>query len=234
MPAMAAMTSDLRQRVLGDFGNVELRQKYLATRLPEWAAADLRHAHARLLLARLLRGTLGLTAVGAAGGLVGTLWLGPAAAVPVAVAAGSILCGAASFALLGAAGCVVLGEVVGEERPRWQGRGAPAVLGRFIDSLSEAGCGAIWGAICGLAMGLLAAGADALTGLQAQGAILTGAGGGLLLAMIFGVILVSSARKPAGRLARWWADLGPLPVSAYLATRNIARQRYLRRTLPAV
>ena len=229
MPALAPMSLDLRQRLLHDSGNVELRQKYLATRPPAWIDADRRHAHGRLLLARLLRGTLGLTVVGAVGGEVGVQWLGTAAAVPVATAVGSILSSAASFALLGALGCVVLPEVVGEEKTRRQGRGTTVVLAQFLDSLAEAGCGGIWGALCVLAIGLLAGVADGVLELQSHGPSALGAVGGMLLGVVFGAIVLRGASRQPGRLAHWWAELGPLPVTAYLFSRRAAQRRYLRK-----
>src|SRR5262249_51270008 len=64
-------THDLREQLLADLHNRELRQKYLATRTPEWIKADGRLAHERLLIIRLVRGLIGLTVVGAIGGAIG-------------------------------------------------------------------------------------------------------------------------------------------------------------------
>lgn len=228
---------DLRERLLGQLRNLELRTKYLATRTPEWASADLRLAGARLLVARAIRGILGLALVGAVGGALGDLLLTPAAkasgggAWPVVVGLGSVLSGALSFAVLGALGYVVLPEVVGEEWESRHGQGFAGVLDRVWEPLCDALCGGVWGALCGLCIGALSWVADASVGLPPFGSldrVIAGASGGVLLGSLFGVLLAVAGKQDSAR-ARCWAQLGPLPVPAYFFFLQAARTRYLRK-----
>jgi hypothetical protein len=230
--------SDLRQRLLGEMSNVELRQKYLATRTPDWTTADLHMAEARLLLVRLLRGAVGFGLVGALGGVIGSLLAGPntsgpSRAFPLLIALGSAVSGGISFAVLASMGFVVLGEVVGEEKEHRFGRGVRAVLGEFVDRMAEIGCGLIWGAICGLCIGLLAWLADALFDFPHRG-ILDSAGigaiGGMMLAVLFALlVLTAEPTRLARNRAEAWGALGPLPATAYFVSRLSARRRYLRK-----
>jgi hypothetical protein len=230
---------DLRTRLLRAMSNIELRQKYLATRTPAWAGADLERAAGCLLAVRLLRGVVGLALVGAAGGAIGSLLLSSPAngkagsALPVVVGIGSALSGALSFALLGALGFVVLAEVVGEEKPRRYGGGVSAILVQMTEIWAETACGAIWGAICGLFIGLIVWLLDVTLGLPHVGAldnILAGVLGGLLLATIFGACILTAPRtKKASWMAQHWADLGPLPITTYFASCRAARFHYLHK-----
>ncbi len=225
---------DLRQRLLGALDNIELRQKYLATRLPEWLHADRQRAADGLLFARILRGILGFTLLGGVGGALGDLAVSqPGTALPVVVALGCAVAGAVSFAILAVLGFVVLPEIVGEERKIRHGHGLPATLGRIADILAEAGCGAIWGGMCGLLLGALTWLADAAVGLPHDltfAAAFAGAIGGLLLALLGAFFLIVVVRgQPPNHTACQWADLGPLPLLAFLGSRTAARRRFLHK-----
>jgi len=228
---------DLRERLLNQPRNLELRTKYLATRTPAWALADLRLAGERLLAARMVRGILGLAMLGAAGGALGDLLLmtstqgSGGSAWPVVVGVGSALSGALSFAVLGALGCIVLPEVVGEEWETQHGQGFAGFLSRVREPLGDALCGAVWGALCGLFIGALSWPAGTLLGLPQFGAfdrVIAGASGGMLLGASFALV-VAVAGKKDGAQARRWARLGPLPAHAYFFFLQAARKRYLRR-----
>jgi hypothetical protein len=231
--------ADLRERLLGNLPNVELRQKYLATRTPRWTQADLRLANERLLAARVVRGLIGFAVVGAVGGAIGDMLFArtvpatTAVATPVLVGAGSVVSGAVSFGLLGAFGQVVVSEIVGEEWESAYGRGVPALFARFGERIMEILCGATWGAICGLLIGALAWAADAALGLPRVGAldrVLAGAVGGVLLGLVFSVLVIGAVgRREPGAAARRWAALGPLPMVAYFFSVPMARQHYLRK-----
>jgi hypothetical protein len=229
---------DLRRRLLGEMTNIELRQKYLATRTPDWAASDLHLARERLLRARLLRGVAGLALVGAAGGLLASVFVTLTAnetrgALLLLIALGSAATGGISFAVLAAMGFVVLGEVVGEETERPRGRGVSAVLSEFVEKMAETGCGLLWGVICGLLIGLLAWLADFLLDLPHQTILeIAGIGaiGGMMLAILFAWLVLMSEPTPLGRhRAAAWAALGPLPATTYFLSRLRARRRYLRK-----
>jgi hypothetical protein len=225
---------DLRQRLLGEMRNIELRQKYVATRTSEWAAADLRLAQERLLAVRMVRGVIGFALVGAAGGAIGDLILAKTAAtrgagaLPLLVALGSAASGAVSFALLAAMGHVVVGEIVGEDKPCGRGGyGVWAIVGPIFDVGGEVMCGAIWGTICGLLIGVLSWVADAALGPFAT--VTAGAMGGALLGAIFCVLIAVVGMKRPSPKALEWAALGPLPVHAYLLSFRSARWRYLKK-----
>lgn len=236
-PATAFPSSagpDLRTRLLHQPRNLELRTKYLATRTPDWALADLHLAGERLLAARALRGLLGLALVGAAGGALGELLASSASdgAWPVVVGLGSALGGALSFAVLGLWGCIVLPELVGEEWVTPHGQGFAGFLSRVREPLGDALCGGVWGALCGLFIGALSWPAGVLLSLPRFGdldAVIAGAGGGMLLGGIFAVVLALVGKKD-GVEARLWAQLGPLPAPVYFFRLQDARQRYLGKT----
>lgn len=218
--------------------NVELRQKYLATRTPDWKLADLRMAEGRLLAARLVRGAIGFALVGAVGGVLGHVLVGPtisepSRALPLMIALGSAISGGISFAVLASMGFVVLGEIVGEEKERPRGKGTGAVLGEFAEKMAEMGCGLVLGAICGLAIGLLAWLASGLFHLPHQGTLDSagdGAIGGMILAVLFGLlVMMVGPTRLARRRAKAWGSLGPLPTTAYFVSRLSARRRYLRK-----
>lgn len=229
--------ADLRERLLSDLRNVELRQKYLATRTAGWAALDLRSARERLVMARVIRGIIGLILVGMVGGWLGELLLPPRAAatgaraLPIVVGVGSVLCGGAVFALLGSIGCVVLPEVVGEERVSSHGSGAAAVFGQFMEAQMDATCGGVWGAVCGVFIGLLTLAVQLTIGLPQVGsvdAISAGAIGGGLLGIVFGTIVyLTDRRNGPSNNARAWANFGPLPLVAYLLSARWAGKFYL-------
>jgi hypothetical protein len=228
---------DLRERLLSQPRNLELRTKYLATRTPDWALADLRLAGEGLLAARMVRGILGLALVGAAGGALGD-WLlmnspqgNGGGAWPVVVGVGSALSGALSFAVLGALGYIVLPEVVGEEWETQHGPGFAGFLSRVREPLGDALCGAAWGALCGLFIGALSWPPGTLLSLPRFGEfdrVLAGASGGVLLGASFALVLAVAGKKDDAKASRW-TELGPLPFQAYFFFLQAARARYLRK-----
>jgi hypothetical protein len=233
---MESLRPNLRDRLLDQLNNVELRQKYLATRTPEWASLDRLRAWKGLLLARLTRGIAGFALLGAAGGGIADLVVGSSAApggtvMVAAVGLGSAVACSISFALLAAAGCVVLPELVGESKESRTGRGVRAQLGRVLDTLLEAGCGAMWGGICGLLIGVLAWVANGL--VQVAGAaplarIPAGAAGGAILAGLFAMFLFTGVgRQMTAAAAFRWGELGPVPLLAYGFSWRRAPQRCL-------
>jgi hypothetical protein len=226
--------TDLRQRLLGDLHNIELRQKYLATRTPEWTQADIGVATERLRIARLIRGFIGLAIVGGVGGAIGVALRSTTAngssdeTLPLLVALGSSISGSISFAALAALGCVVLPEIVGEDKLRRQGRGVGAFVGHVAEQIAETACGAIWGAVCGLLIGVFAwAPAIGLAGFGSS-SVIAGAIGGALLAVVFSLVILSVGPKAASAAAFRWAHLGPLPLLGYLLPFRMAHGRYLR------
>lgn len=238
-----ARPQSLRQRLLADMANSELRQKYLATRRPAWARADLAFARRRLLALEVAGRVLGLAALGGAGGLLGFVLcretipaVGPVA-TGFKAAVGAGLAAAVVFAVLGACGHVVFGEIVGDYRDRRRRkRGAWGPL--LLDGVVEFIGGAVWGAVCGMACGGGAALAQwtlALNGAAFLGMAAAGAGGGAAL----GLLLAGAALliRHLGGLGLGGADhaaLGPLPLLAYLHSPARARRRFLRRTRSTV
>ncbi|MBL8792558.1 MAG: hypothetical protein JNM56_01505 [Planctomycetia bacterium] len=228
VPVTIPAAPDLRQRLLREPGKRELRIKYLATRTAAWAEADLRFAGERLLLARAGRGLLGLALVGAAGGAIGD-WLfatSGSSAWPVVVGVGSALTAALSFAVLGALGCVVLPEVVGEEWESRHGTGFAGWFSRVQEPLCDALLGGVWGALCGLFIGVLSWPGGRLLGTVDP--ILAGASGGVLLGAVFAVVLAMRGKRD-GLNARHWACLGPLPVHVYWFSLRHAHRLYLHK-----
>jgi hypothetical protein len=222
--------ADLRHQLVADLHNVELRQKYLATRTAEWVQADIRVAGERLLMVRLIRGLIGLAAVGVAGGVIGDLIRGTTAtgttALPLLVAIGSSISGSISFAALAALGQVVLPEIVGEDKKPRSGHGVGAIVGHVAEQIAEIACGAIWGGVCGLLIGVFAWAPVLGFGHLGSAALpLAGAVGGAMLAIIFSIVIVSS--KTTSRVAFRWGFLGPLPVWAYALQFETAHARYL-------
>jgi hypothetical protein len=220
---------------LRDLPNVELRQKYLATRTPQWTQADIGLATERLRMARLVRGSIGMAIVGAIGGAIGVALRSTTAngssdeALPLLVALGSSVSGSISFAALAALGCVVLPEIVGEDKLRRPGRGVGAFMGQVAEQIAETACGAIWGAVCGLLIGVFAwAPAIGLAGFGSSSAVIAGAIGGALLAVVFSLVILSVGPKAASAAAFRWAHLGPLPLLGYLLPFRMAHGRYLR------
>jgi hypothetical protein len=226
--------TDLRQQLVADLDNVELRQKYLATRTPESAQADIRMATERLLTVRLVRGLIGLAAVGALGGVIAEMIRASSAretsaALPLLVAIGSSISGSISFAALAALGQVVVPELVGEDKRPRQGHGVGALVGHIAEQLAETACGAIWGAVCGLLIGVFAwAPVLGFAHLGSAALPLAGAVGGALLAIIFSIVIVSVGSKATSATAFRWGFLGPLPVWAYAMPFQTAHARYLR------
>jgi hypothetical protein len=232
--ANPAVTANIRQRLLGEMRNIELRQKYLGTRTSDWAAADLRMACERLLAARIVRGVMGLALVGATGAAIGDLivaWTAKnpgAVAVPVLVGMGSMISGAISFALLAAMGYVVMGELVGEFKPCRSGRGVRAMFGQVVEVSTESACGAIWGAICGLAIGALACIADLMPRIGTLDLVIVGAVSGAMLGFIFAVLLLAAADRNGGSSQTLvWAALGPLPFHTYFFSVSMAHRQFL-------
>jgi hypothetical protein len=225
--------ADLRQQLVADLRNVELRQKYLATRTPESAQADIRMATERLLTVRLVRGLIGLAAVGALGGVIAEMIRASSAretsaALPLLVAIGSSISGSISFAALAALGHVVFPELVGEDKKPRSGHGVGALVGHIAEQFAETACGAIWGAVCGLLIGVLAwVPAVGLASLGALAAVIAGAVGGAMLALIFSIVIVSFGSKATSATALRWGFLGPLPVWVYALPLETAHGRYL-------
>jgi hypothetical protein len=226
--------ADLRQQLVADPHNVELRQKYLATRTPESAHADIRMATERLLMFRLVRGLLGLAAVGAAGGLTAEMIRASTArestaALPLLVAIGSSISGCISFAVLAALGHVVLPELVGEDKRPRSGHGVGALVGFIVEQIAETACGAIWGAVCGLLIGVLAwAPLLGLANPNSFAVVIAGAIGGAMLAVILSIVIVSAGSKATSATAFRWGFLGPLPLWAYAMPFETAHGRYLK------
>lgn len=236
LPVLAG--PDLRERLLNQLGNIELRTKYLATRTPEWANTDLHLAHTRLMTVRMVKGIFGLALVGTAGGALGDLLLSAevkqngGGAWPVAVALGSALSGALSFAVLGALGIVVLPEVVGEEWESRHGSGLAGFFSRVQEPVVDGLFGGFWGGLCGLFIGGLTWGADITIGLPRFGMhdrVLAGATGGVLLGCIFGLLILALSGSQPGTRAQRWSLLGPLPLVAYGCSLAAVRKRYLRK-----
>src|SRR5271165_3506420 len=114
----------LRERLLGEMRNIELRQKYLATRGSALVHADLCFTRRRLLAIEVLRGALGLAMLAALGSAVGEWLLAGTVnasgrfAGAMKVGVGCALVAALTFAILGALGHVVFGDLVGDFRQR--------------------------------------------------------------------------------------------------------------------
>src|SRR5205823_1240932 len=128
------------------------------------------------------------------GGAIGDMMLAKSAhgtgnvALPPLVGLGSAISSCLSFAALAVMGIVVLGEIVGEEKEWRPGRGVGAIIGGALEKCAEAVCGGIWGAVCGLLIGVLVFAIDAFVGLPRSGpldTVFAGAMGGLVLAAVF-------------------------------------------------
>jgi hypothetical protein len=230
----------LRESLRRDPYNRELRLAYLARRSRPLVEADARLVSRRLALARAVKVVLGFPVFGAVGGLVswgvaahtGQAIHGPAG-LAIVLGTGSALLGAVSFLARAAAGPVPLEDLFvpyqDPDKPRETA--APAFLrflhwagAQVIDGIGAA----LWGAVCGLGVGLLGGIACGMAGAAvAEGPALGAAGtagGALLGAVLAGIVL---ARRDANPLLPLWLDLGPLPWRAYFLSVDAARKRFL-------
>jgi hypothetical protein len=229
-PVLRSDPEVLRAALLRDPHNRELRLAYLARRPPRLAEADFRAAALALALARAVKVVLGFTAFGllggvAAWGIVCASGQPPRGSVGVAVlvGTGSALLGAVSFAALAVVGPVALEDLfVPYQSGTDRARAARSALGRRFASagalLIDVVGGALWGAVCGVCVGVLGsvAGTDRLLG--------AGTVGGLLLGGVLAVgVLLQRRANP--RLPPW-VELGPLPWPAYWQTVAAARRTY--------
>ncbi len=146
----------------------------------------------RILAVELARGTLGMAGIGALGGALGNLLLahtvrssGPYAAAFQA-AFGSFIIAGATFAILGALGHVVFGDLVGDFRTA-AGRGDTSREDRIADAAVEFVGGATWGIVCGMLIGVLGGTAGSLLGLP-LGPVQSGTVGGALLGFVLEVL----------------------------------------------
>ncbi|MBY0522725.1 MAG: hypothetical protein K2R98_04980 [Gemmataceae bacterium] len=223
----ASEAERLRERLLGEMSNVELRQRYLAIRGSVERTQDLGHARRRLRVLQIVRGVLGLALVGFTGSMVGEWMLGATVrasggfAIAVKVGTGSALVAATVFAVLGALGHVVFADVIGDFHER---RRMPFRWATLMEVAIEFHGGAIWGAVCGLLIGAIT-GAVGLQCLHAD-AVLGGAIAGAILAAL-GIRL--RAVKGGRSAEADYADLGPLPWRGYLTSSMKARGNYLRK-----
>lgn len=242
-PGGAPGPAVLRQRLLNDMHNVELRQKYLATRSPDLARADLCHARRRLLAIELAGRVAGLALVGAFGACAGFVLLaevipgiGPFAAA-VKIGVGSAAVAGLAFALLGACGHVVFAEIVGDYRERRRRRVA-SFWPFLVDTSIEFVGGAAWGTVSGMLVGA-AAGVAAFL-LSLDGAALPSLiGAGTMGGSVLGLLLASLAivaRCLSGLYlgGEDYAALGPLPLASYLGSAGAARRKFLRRSRSTV
>lgn len=228
-PIPTSGCQDLRRRLLADLHNVELRQAYLAHRTTAWIEADRQRAFRCLLVARWLRIVAGFALLGLIGTASGQALLGGdgSRSYPILAGIGSSLVVACVFALLAAGGHVVFPELVGEVTASPPETSEGSWLGRLWDRAVEIACGTFWGALCGLLIGP-AVGLVQVCGVRQEYALLAGSAGGALTGVGFAVLVTLLGRASARRLACWWAELGPLGVSAYLFSEQAAR-RYLRK-----
>ena len=199
--------AELRQRLLADLKNVELRRKYLARRGPALARADSRFARRRILAVELMHGTAGLAMVGALGGTVGSLALAGsvrssgAYAVAFQVGIGSVLVAGTVFAILGALGHVLFADVVGDFRAP-SGEAGSSLGDRFADLAVEFSGGATWGIVCGMIIGVVVAAlGPAFNAINAAptAPTLAGATGGAVLGLALSLLaaLFRRVRAPA-------------------------------------
>jgi hypothetical protein len=206
--------------------------RYLDARPSALWAADVRHAHPRLVTVGCVSVTVGFALVGAAGAFgVVSLLLRPgkasgAGSMLAALGTGGMLCGAIAFAVLGALGHVVLAELVGErsaESSRPSSRAA--AIARV---LVEAVGGALWGAVWGLFIGIISGVIEVFVLPNAE-LIVAGMLGGMIVGLTAALLRMVLARsRGPGGLACEWAWLGPLPTWAYGLPFSWARRRYLR------
>jgi hypothetical protein len=226
----------LRQRLLGDIFNVELRQKYVATRGPELERADLRLARRWVRAARLLGGSVGMAVLGALGSVIGAWLLAslsqPSGGFPAAakVGVGSALLAGGVFGLLGALGHVVFAELIGDYSETEERR-FPSSWASLVDGAVEFIGGAIWGIVCGAATGVVVGSASHLLGITIEGwpgLIISGAAGGGVLGLLLAALALILPRG-AGPVGAEHAALGPLPLHAYFFSPERLRQKFLRR-----
>jgi hypothetical protein len=224
-------------QILGEMRNVELRQKYLATRGPALVRADLCFTRRRLVAIEVVRAAVGLALLAALGGIVGEWLLAGtvnasgrfAGAVKVGVGCAAVAAG--MFAILGALGHVVFGDLVGDFREcrrkstfRWAA---------LLEIPVEFAGGAIWGTVCGTLIGcLMGLGCWLLdlTPVEPGELIAVGAAHAALLGAVLTVLgLLVRRLRQLEELGANFATLGPLPLLAYFFSRTAARQEYLPR-----
>jgi hypothetical protein len=222
-----ANTSDFRAGTPIRLGQRPLRQEQLVLRHPALA-----HAHPGSLLAGVCRGAAGLALIGTFGAAVGE-WLltdtvrsSARFAAAFKIGAGSAVVAGLSFAVLGALGQVVFGDLVGDFRERRIRR--VSALAALAERAVEFVGGATWGTVCGALIGVLAAAgcwafAEVPSGLAAQ--LITGAGSGALL----GAVLVLSGRyacvvREAENSGAYFAALGPFACIAKAFTKPACKK----------
>jgi hypothetical protein len=221
--------------------NRELRLAYLARRPPQLVEADARLVGRRLALARAVKVLLGFAGFGILGGLAS--WAGVAltgqavhgrVGLAIVLATGGALLGAVSFLALAVIGPVPLEDLFvpyqDPDKPRHVA--PPSALLRFLRGagalLIDLIGAALWGAVCGLGVGILGGLACAVVGAPvAEGPGLCAAGmvGGVLLGAVLAGVVV--ARRNANPLLPAWVDLGPIPWRAYFLGVDAAWKRFL-------
>jgi hypothetical protein len=225
-----------RALLLHDRGNNRLRKRYLDYRTPQLAHDDMRLANRCLAAASACMSTMVLILVGILGGVVGAALLAgkdrPAgtAAVALAIAMGSTLCGAVVFAVLALRGWVMFDDLLAEFEAVEESSGGAgrALRAAFI----EAWGGSLWGTVFGVGIGLATGGLCGVLGfLPAQSSSVVGsavAGAVTMGALVGAAQLVTVHVRGPNKIACEWARLGPLPLLAYTLPYRAARYRYLR------
>jgi len=141
---------------------------------------------------------------------------------------GSVVVAGTVFAVLGALGYVVFGDVVGDFRAE-PGHGSPSAGDRFADVAVEFVGGATWGVVCGMLLGLAAGAVCLILGIAPGPTIAGTAGGallGLVLAVLAGVFRSVRGKEETGTA---FGTMGPLPFSAYFFSAEAACEQFLRR-----
>jgi hypothetical protein len=225
----------LRVLLLRHPRNNALRKRYLDYRTPELLHADLQHANRRLALVGAVLSTLVVVLVGIAGGVFAALLLAHqdrlmgTNAIALALGMGSAVCAAPLFALLSAPGWVMYADLIGELEDV---RNSPHSGGRAVTAaLIEAWGGFLWGLVCGIGIGVLAAVLGSMlgpVGVERSSVVALGMASALALGVLasFAQPLVAYRRGP-NAVARDWARLGPLPWLAYTLPFRFARRKYL-------
>jgi len=230
-------SASLRERLLGEMSNIELRQKYLATRGPCLVRADLRFTRRRLVAIEVVRGALGLAALAVLGAAVGEWLLAStvnasgrfAGAVKVGVGCAGVA--ALTFAILGALGHVVFADLVGDFRERRRKSGFR--WSALVEIPVEFAGGAIWGSVCGALIGSATGVGCWLLDLAPVGSgqiVVVGAAHAALLGATLSLLgLLMRRLRQFEEFGSDFAVLGPLPLLAYFFSRRAARQKYLPR-----
>ena len=231
----------LRAALWRDPGNRELRKAYLAHRSTTLAQADGHAAAWQLASARALKVLLGFALFGVLGGLASwgfVVTTGQAiheqVGLAIVLGAGSALLGAGSFAALVALGRPIPMEdlfVTYKDAAEKSKASARSALGRALAWLAgliiDLIGGVLWGAVCGLAVGVLGGVTSGVVGVAAgemADLTITGVNGGALLGLILAGVVILRRQADVNLVA--WAELGPLPWSAYLLGLTLAWKKY--------